>query len=227
MPSSSRVLCCIDKSWDAPAYTEYSKLDYVMIAIQSERALNHSDQIVDSGGVDFLPVLQALMFESLPTSMLGKDARTLEEKINDVKTVLKGEFTKFTLTPTNPGHDLEFERGAGNAYTIAIADDSLRDGLKEILENLMNDDRYEMHAANGHRQMRHAMSTLMIFILKPSNVTMSTYKTIVKKLNFPMEAYPLNVTDFRKVCNAVLAKCAITHDMWLDLSTDFETNCWG
>ena len=51
VPSSSRVLCCIDKSWDAPAYTEYSKLDYAMIAIQSERALNHSEQIVDSGGV--------------------------------------------------------------------------------------------------------------------------------------------------------------------------------
>ena len=51
---------------------------------------------------------------------------------------------------------------------------------------------------------------------------MRTYKGIVKKLNFLMEAYPLNVTDFRKVCDAVLAKCDITHDMWLDLAADFE-----
>ena len=136
--------------------------------------------------------------------------------------MLKGECTKFTLTPTNPGYDLEFERGAGNAYSVAIAGDSLRDGLKEIMENLMTEARYELHAANGHQQMRHAMSTLMIFILKPSNVIMRTYKAIVKKLNFLMEAYPLNVTDFRKVYDAVLAKCAITHDMWLDLAADFE-----
>ena len=105
--------------------------------------------------------------------------REMKDKFNDVKTVLKGEFTKFSLTPTNPGFELEFEKGAGNSHTV-------------------------------------------LFIPKPSNVTLRTYKTMVKKLNFLMEAYPLTVTDFRKVCEAVLAKCAITHAMWMDLSADFE-----
>ena len=74
----------------------------------------------------------------------------------------------------------------------------------------------------GYRQIRHAMSTLMIYILKPSNITVRTFKTTVKKLNFLMEGYTVNVNDFRKVCEEVLAKCAITHQMWEDLATDFE-----
>ena len=148
--------------------------------------------------------------------------REMKDKFNDVKTVLKGEFTKFTLTPTNPGFELEFEKGAGNSHTVAIGDDCLRAGLEKIIETLMAEPRYNLLAINSHRQMRHAMSTLMLFILKPSNVTLRTYKTMVKKLNFLMEAYPITVTDFRKVCEAVLAKCAITHAMWIDLSADFE-----
>ena len=222
VPSSSRVLCCIHKTWGAPDYTQYQKFDYAMIAMQGERAINHADQVIDSSEIDFISALQVLMEDSLPPSMLGADSVTMEAKFRDIKLVMQGEFTKFTLTPTNPGYDIELEKGAGNSHPVTLVNDNLRAALEEMMETLLTEKRYDMLATNGYRQIRHAMSTLMIYILKPSNITVRTFKTTVKKLNFLMEGYTLNVNDFRKVCEEVLAKCAITHQMWEDLATDFE-----
>ena len=127
-----------------------------------------------------------------------------------------------TLEPNNPGYEIEFEKGAGNSKKVRVGDDSLRDGLEELIEDLMLEGRYNLLATNGHRQMRHAMSTGMLYIIKPSNVTQGTYKSLVAKLNFVMDSYPVNVRDFRKLCDRLLAKCALPHALWVELAVDFE-----
>ena len=162
------------------------------------------------------------MEDSLPPSMIGADSVTMAAKFNDIKLVMQGEFTKFTLTPTNPGHDIELEKGQGNNHPVSMANDDLRAALQEMMETLLTEKRYDLLAQNGHRQIRHAMSTLMIYILKPNNITVRTFKLTVRKLSFLMEGFTLNVNDFRKVCDEVLAKYAITHQMWEDLAEDFE-----